>query len=647
MTRTRRPSEAGDAILRWWRTKDEDAAARALWGWIDRLKQRQRAENLLDAIHEAIYEGRPLGSGAEYPSLQHLRAQRSAPANLNITRSMVDTATARLSKRRPMPVIGADDAGWSEKLFAKRASRVLRRKLGSSKVERLKPTVIRDALIRGSGVAKVIRNGGDVDVERVPRHELVVDPREARYGEPRTMAQVKPIPRDVLIDAFPDFEDEIIKAARWARDEWNADGDDTASDDAEQIEVAEAWHLPSGANTKDGCHVICIRGTTLLREAWERPRFPFAIMHWSAPTRGMWGHGLVEDLTGIQAKVNDIARDIQEALYYGAMLKIFQARSSKVNKNALRARHPVVIEYDGKPPEYVAPNPVSQQQIQFLEWLIAKAYEISGISQMSASSKNPLGSNASGKALDTMYDIESDRFAQVEIGYAMFTCDLGQLIVDEARAIASDKEIKQNERAKWIREVKWSKVEIDAGEYHLGIEPVNFLPDSRAGKLSFVQELAKAGMIMDPTMTAALFDEPDIVRANRVLLGPYHALERIMEGLADVDVPMFELQPDPHMNLGLGIAMAKGEYNEALATQGTGAGAPEEVLERYRGWIDLAKGLKKKADDASNQNASQMPGAASLAGMPIGPGMPAMPNANMPPGAPAGMAPPAQGAMAA
>lgn len=634
------PTQASS--VQFWAHKDPEDAAGALWTWIDRLRSQFVSWNFEDLVHEAIYEGVPLGSTGTALGIQHLQQRKSSPANLNITRSMVDTATARLTKRRPMPVVSADDAGWSEKMFAKKTSRVLRRKMGGTELEKLSPQLIRDFCIRGTSVAKVVRNGGDTKTERVPIYELVFDPRESYYGPPRTLAQQRPVSRDVLRAQYGD-RPEILKAIddapAFTRDDpWTryAYGDSVYTD---QIEVAEAWHLPSAPGCEDGGHLIAIRGCTLFREQWKRPRFPIAYTHWSAPARGngIRGRGLVFELAGVQAKVNDICRDIQEALYFGSMLKVFQARGSNVNKNHLRARHPVVVEYDGAAPQYVAPNPVSQQAVQFLELLIQKGYEIAGISQMSASSKNVLGSNASGKAIDTMDDLQSDRFAHVEAGYMQFRVEIGQLHIDEARAMymeahCSDDEWKHEqaegevlgdkltkaELAPWIREHEWDKVEIDEGNYHLTVEPINFIPDSRAGKLSAVSELSKAGLIPDPTMTADLFDEPDIARANRTILGPKHRLDEIMEGLADPGVPMIDLLPDSYDNLKLGVLMAKGELKDAQAHK-----APPEVIDRYHQWIEAAHELE----------------AIATAGAPPMPG--AMPGA-MPPDPMAGMMPPAQ-----
>lgn len=594
--------------MRWWLAGESECAP-ALWGWLERLRATWANGALIDLVHRAIYEARPLGSSSSTFSHDQLMRSASAPAQINITKSMVDTATSKIAKRRPFPAIGADDAGWSEKLFAKRATRVLRRKLSQPKIERLKPKIVRDGLIWGTGVVKVLRRGGDVDLERVPRRELVVDPREARYGDPRTLAHVRPVPREVLAEQFPDHAEAIMAAAVYDRSDAAARYAYDGEGYADHVEVIEAWHLPSGPEAKDGVHVIAIRGTTLLRDEWCRQRFPFAFFHWSEPVDDFWGQGLVEGLAGIQAKTNDMVRDAQTAIYYGSMLKVFVQRSSNVNKRHMRARHPVVIEHDGAAPQYVAPNPVSAVTIQFIDWLINKAAEISGISQLSQAGKNPLGSNASGKAIDTMYDIESDRHSMVELALAMFMCDLGTLIIDEAREMADDDAEGEPgcKLAAWIDEIDWQKIEVDGGDYHLGVEAVNFLPESRAGKLSFVAELAKAGLIPDPTMTAALFDEPDIARANRTNLGPYHNIERCMEGLADLSVPMLDVVPDEYMNLKLGVLVAKGELNDAAAM-----GAPEDVLDRYRQWIDLAKELIPTPDAAP-----------SLQGMPSSPNMPA------------------------
>lgn len=630
----RAESEARDAEAeqprvgsRWWALEGE-AATQAAIGWVERLKAQHKRRSLMDALWEAVYKDTPLNAALDAAATL-LRTQQ---ARQNIVMSMVDTLRARIGKRRPMPVISADDAGPSEKLFAKRASRVLRRKMGRSDVERMCPLVVRDGLIRGTGVSKVYRDGGDVAVERVPRRELFMDPVDAQYGTPRVMAQVKRIDRDVLRAMYPERATDIDAASRASRDEWRIYSDDSGTD-SEQVEVFELWHLPScppvDDEDTDGRHLICIRGyEPLLDEEWRRVRFPFAFFQWNEAMDGFWGTGLVEHAAPIQQEINAMLKDMGEGISLGMQLKVFLPKSSNVNKNHLRARNPAVIEHDGAQPQYVAPLPFNPAVLNYLQWRIQQAYEMAGVSQASAGSKNPLGSNASGKALDTMYDLESDRFSHVELQYAMYRVDLGSLILDEARAIAADEACER--KAPWISELEWKRIDVDSGTFRLVLEPINFLPDTRAGKLSHVKELADAGLLQSPMQTAALFDEPDIARANRYLVGPYRMLERWCEDIADPDIALEDLAPGALHAAYIDQAkeMLKGELANQMAESGMPPTPEDEVIqERFRAILKLLEGAAGGVGPAP-----AVPGPAPMMpGDPMAAGAPPMP---MPPAAP-------------
>ncbi|HEY0194868.1 MAG TPA: hypothetical protein VGC42_27335, partial [Kofleriaceae bacterium] len=145
------PLELVDAApQKWWpaSVKGADATA-ALWHWIDQRRAYLRGWWTMDLIHEAIYEGRPLGRRTA--TMDFLRQQNAASSSLNMLQSMIDTVVARNGKRRAMPVIGCDDAEYTEKRYAQRASRTLRRKMGTPHVEIELPLMMRDAVIRGDG----------------------------------------------------------------------------------------------------------------------------------------------------------------------------------------------------------------------------------------------------------------------------------------------------------------------------------------------------------------------------------------------------------------------------------------------------------------------------------------------------------------
>lgn len=603
-----------DQQQKWWRADGKDAAS-ALWHWTDMRRAYLRGYWTMDLIHEAIYEGRPLGRRIATAAMDFLRAQTQASSYLNVLQSMVDTVVSRNGKRRAMPVIGCDDAEYSEKLYARRASRVLRRKMGTPHLEIELPLMMRDAVIRGDGFIQAVRNGGDISVERFPRSELVFDDGEVRQGWPRTLSRVTLVDREVLMAKFPKDASRIAKVTRASRDPWSP-YDYESPIDNDMVELCMGWRLPSSIGAKDGRCAFVIRdgGAPLYEDEYTRPRFPIARLQWTPPMRGFLGIGLIQQLSGSQHKVNELWQDHQEALYWGSALKILIPRGSGTNKHHLRARHPAIVEVDGavSKENWIAPDPASRQAMDSLRWLIQQMYEIAGISQAAAASKNPLGPNASGKALDTFYDIESDRFSQFENQYAMARVQAGLIMLDEAKELAEDVADGEAdvELAPWIQNIEWKRFEFDGGTYHLFVEPANFIPETRGGRLDVLGDLAKIpGFLSDPIQIASLFDEPDISRANRHLLGPMRMLESLMEMLGDDSVPLEDCVPTPYMLSVPGLAkkMAEGELGNAFAE-----GADDALIGRYRWFLKMLEELEMQAQPPPPPPAGPGPGAPAL-----------------------------------
>lgn len=619
----------------WWKLPRGKRAAgdlaAAVWRKVDAIRHRRRGQNLDDLIHEAVYLGRPL-AGRSSIGVGGARDQRVAPfTTLNVVQAKVDALGARMSKHRPFPVISADDADWSEKRFARRMSSVLRAKMGQQDVERDNMLLVRDSMIRGTAIAKVVtieRDGKyDVAVERVPRSEVLVGARDAMYGTPRSVYHLRCYPLEVMVARYPQHADALARIATASSidsDEWYEWGDDWA-DDSLTVKVIEAWHLPSGCDAKDGRRVLVGRDLVLDDEPWDRPRHPFALLHYSPPVSGWYGQGLVSMLAAPQAKINDIARDIQEALYFGSTLKVFVPKGT-LPKEHLAKRHPVIVETEGGAiPQYVAPLPVSPQAFQVLEFLMNWCDDVSGLARDFQSGKTQLGAGASGAAIDALDDITSDRLAGFQLNHSLARVDIGALMIDEARQIAATYD--KSEQARWIREHRWDKIDVDGGLHHLKLEPQNFLPGTRAGRLAGVTELFKAGLVDGESMVE-LFEEPDIQRSNRRRLGPRRAIESILEGLNDPGVDLYTLIPDALFPYQMGIDAAKAEYEDAWASR-----APEDVLARYREWIRLTQAEADKA---------------AAAAQPTGPGMApagAPPSASAPPGMSPGAPPAAPPAM--
>lgn len=614
------------ANANWWRKGHRDPVHDEIIGHAKHLETLHRSRVYLDVIHERIYRGQAPMTRGLAPALSALAFHGYDAPRLNVTKSVVDTAVSKLGKDRPMPQAVVDDADWSVKRRARKMTRFIKSEMRASNFDAMSRCVLRKGTIRGTGCLKVSSDMGKIVVEDVAREELLIDPRDAQYGQPRQLIHRCAIPREVLAERYPEHRAEIMMASP-AQPQWEDFYDEygtTYLTEEDRIEVYEAWHLPSGCDADDGRHAIVMAGVTLDHDEWERDYFPFAFFHWSPPLRGFWGMGLVYELASIQEAINNIVRDIQRNIeYHGRAMTL--ARKGTVFTGHLTGRKPFLLEYEGpNAPQVVVPNAVSPAQLQMLDRLIQSAYDLTGVSMMSAQSRNPVGAGASGRALDNFYDIQSERFADVQAAYADMRMQGARLILDAACSMAEENEEKKrpyvttwSEHGRMGR-LDWKDVEMKREQYRLELEPVNFLPDTRAGKLAMVEQLA-AGGVIDPKWTSALFDEPDLERANRVRNAAFNNLERIMEALADEEeVNLFPLTPEPYHDLELAAQMGIAYYNRAQLD-----GAPEEVLERYRWYLRMVEEISQPPPQQAPDAIIPQPGAGAEMAPPMeSPGMP-------------------------
>jgi hypothetical protein len=140
---------------------------------------------------------------------------------------------------------------------------------------------ILDALVCRLGAIKFFEDGDTEGAlarcERLIPLSTVWDPRTAVAADPREVGHIAPFNRDVLIEMHPEHEDAIRKApGPSALDK--TDFQMQTSGEANQCMVYEGWHLPSGAEAKDGKHMLCVPNATLVEEEWTTPRFPIAFL---------------------------------------------------------------------------------------------------------------------------------------------------------------------------------------------------------------------------------------------------------------------------------------------------------------------------------------------------------------------------------
>jgi hypothetical protein len=502
---------------------------------------------------------------------------------LNIVASMVDTATSKITASKPRPYFLTSGADWSLKRKGKKLTKFIDGAFYGAKFYEKASQAFKDAAIFGTGAVKIYNDNGKIKAERIFIDEIMVDDMETIYGEPRQIHQRKWIHKETLKAMFPGSAGAIDAATN---DLVDGGVQEYATRNGDMMLVIESWKLPN-ADGKNGKHSICISNETLFEEKWEKDYFPFVFFKWNSKPIGFFGQGIAEQLTGLQLEINKIMRTIQVSMHLVSVPKIFVEASSKVVSAHLNNKIGGIIKYAGQPPTEGKLGSIPAELFAHLDRLYERAYEIVGISQLSAQSEKPAGLN-SGKALRTYANIESERFQTVEKDYQNQFITASKIMIDLIKDIAKDDpDFKLNVPGKkFLETIKWQDVSMEDDQYMMQIFPTNSLSEDPSSRLQEVQELLQAGFIAKED-GLKLLDYPDLEGFYNMQNAGAEDIDRMIELMVDQQ----EYQsPEPYQNLQYGITKMQQAY--LMYRQDS---APEEILDLFRRWIEDAKELMDKA----------------------------------------------------
>jgi hypothetical protein len=515
-------------------------------------------------------------------ALQYNRPTPAAGQNrvtLNVIKSCIDTAQSKIAKNKVKPTFLTDGGNWHQQRKAKKLDKFILGQFYSTDVYTKAQKSFVDACIFGGGFLKIYPENGKICVERTIPDELITDDGESIYGSPRNKYQTKFVHKDALILAFPKFKNQI-EALESIRSNTAIGGPNYHAD---IVIVYEGWHLPTKRDSSDGRHVISIEGADLVDEQWKKETFPFSKFNWSDKPFGYWGGTICEEIMGIQVEINKILKNIQIAHHLLSAPAVYVEEGSKVSSQHLNNEIGRIIKYKGVMPTVKADGMIHPEIYSHLENLYRKAFEIVGISQLSAQSQKPAGLN-SGKALREYNDIESERFLIVGQKWESFFMDIAKQMISCAKEIyEEDKDFSVKVKGKkFIEEIKWSEVDLEEDQYVMQVFPTSMLPHSPEGRLEAVQEMLQAWMI-DPDTGAELLDYPDLERANDLRYSSRQVIREIVDKIVEEGV---FTAPEPYMNLQYAVEYAQMSYNRAKIEN-----APEEHLELLRRFMEQAIGF--------------------------------------------------------
>ncbi len=582
---------------RWWKEAEPASHVVAVVKAIE-ASADHNARKYADLSYASLYENQDLKSLYETGLATGIQARLGDTlgyrVTFNIVQSCIETAAAKIAKNKTRVQFITSGGKHDQQQRAKGLTKFCDGLFDATRIYNQGQRVFVDGCVFGSGALKLYTEDATIKAERVLTGELFCDDTESIYGEPRSIYQRKYVYRDVLLDMAGKDEDKqkAIEMATGGKPGTELRASLRASD---MIPVYEAWHLPSSKDAGDGLHVICIDGCTLFKEKWKKKYFPFVWFRWADRLVGMWGRGIVEQLHGIQLEVNKLLERIRDSQHLCSSPRYLSEKGSELNVSKLTNEPGTVVTYTGTKPELWVSNAVASELYAHLETLYRRAFELVGISQLSANAKKPEGLDAA-VAIREFHDIESERFVVVAQRYEQMFLDAAEIMIDMARDLyASDDEMRvKAPGTKFLESIAWKDVMLEEDQYVMRAFPTSILPTTPSGRLQKVTEIYESGILTDNSPSGvwarSMLDFPDVEGFMSLQNAALDDVQRIIGKI--VDKGKYE-PPEEFMDLSLAIQLGQSAYLRAR-----NEGVPEKRKQLLMQFVDECFALKQSTQPA-------------------------------------------------
>lgn len=582
--------ERQDGPFKWWLAQNERDLCSQVLSTAEYLKRSANNRNRVRqaSIFSRLFCGKPLynylSSNSTLDSSNQLPMGRPTA---NVTYSCISTLVSLLSQDKPAPTFLTEGGNWKQRKEAERLNQFIQGEFYRCKIPQMAPQIARDSGVLGNGLAKVFPRDSKVAVERTLETELLTDFNDAYYNNPRQLMQLKLVDRSVLYEICPD-KMEIIEGAVHGDVDTTPRSSETISD---QIIMAEAWHLPSGEGANDGRHVWACSNGIIMDEDFHKMRFPFAKLSYNRNMVGFFSQGLAEILMPTQMEIYRMLIVASQNIELMGVPRVLIDEMSKILETSFNNRTGSIIKYRNTKPEFVNAMGNSPEIMPWIEWLIANAYQMSGISQMSAAARKTPGLN-SGEAIREASDLQSARFAEFEGDYFQWHTDLGDLMIDCA------KDIKQTEgkyKTTYVGKDGTHEIDLDKGliknTYIMQSYQKTSLPSDPAGRQAKLSEQLAAGEITVQEFRR-LSANPDLKQADELATALEERILYMLDNIVEDGLAGYEA-PDPFI-------LDPSDLASTLAVQNINLYATlkleDEKMDLLRKWYTQVQTLKQQAN---------------------------------------------------
>lgn len=330
---------------------------------------------------------------------------------------------------------------------------------------------------------------------------------------------------------------------------------------------------------------------------WESDYLPFLDIHYETPQHGSSSLSVVDLLYGIQKEIDKMLDRVEKATTSTPLNIICAPEDSTIKSDKLTNEIGQFVTYTqtpnmtGSPISVVTPAFIDPQCLQWIDQLKSDAYELVGISELSAMSKKPSGID-SGVALQTLENVESDRFqTQLNQVLHLYT-EIAKLMIE---IFPKNEDILPQLKDRTT--IKWSDILKIKNKMVIQFSAADSLSKDPSTKLQQLQMLAQSG-ILPANRIASLMNMPDLELGYSFADNSLNAVQSVIENCIehdDYEVPPFisieELKPEIiNMCLQLQSSDEKGNKKDI-----------DKLMKLYSQLIDTSEmiGNAAKSDEAS------------------------------------------------
>ena len=423
----------------------------------------------------------------------------------NVIASCIETLCSKIASQKVRPFFNTVNGTFKEMQIAKQAQIFFDMLYEENDVNETITNAFRNACVFDKGIVKIADDG---ITNRLPWN-VFFDPREVTYKQITHVAE-----------KLPKTPGRILEMKYGIKADRNLD-----------YTVYEYYDVMEHIKA-----IYVMELNKVVVHEYTPDRVPYLEIHYTSPIKGDTSQSVVDQLYGIQTQIDELLAVMKDSIAANPGMTLLVPRSSNIKTNMLSNRTGQIIQYDpipgqtSSPVTYATNDIISPQFVELLDKLKNDAYEIVGISQLSATSQKPSGLN-SGVALNTMEDIESDRFeTQLNTVIRMYV-DIAKACLD---IFPPENDILPDDLNR--ANIKWADIVDARNNMKIQFSAAQSLSKDPSEKLKQLTALAQAGLIPQAHI-ATLMELPDLQSGYNLANNAFHAVYTFIDLVMKNGIP--------------------------------------------------------------------------------------------------------------